>query len=190
VRGLVGSVMCLRDCAATVEAIGKRKAGGAGFEIARRTLGSAVQRREMSVYGLDELEVGRFDFVYVGSLLMHLRDPVGALMGVRRVCHGSLLLVDNIDAMLSLLFPRLPIAGLDGVGRPWWWKGNVAALTRMVKSAGFFVERTPQRIYMPPGPGQQVQRPPLRTLRTLAGWEATITAVRGDPHIAILARAG
>src|SRR3954463_6468258 len=52
--------------------IGRRHAGGQGFEIARRALGSTVERRDLSVYELDEAEVGRFDVVYLGSLLVHL----------------------------------------------------------------------------------------------------------------------
>ena len=47
----------------TVEEIGQRKAEGRGFEIARRALGSSVQRLERSVYDVDEDEVGRFDLI-------------------------------------------------------------------------------------------------------------------------------
>ncbi len=65
-----------------VAALGERKRGGAGFELAREALGSAVERRELSVYDLDPDEIGSFDFVYVGSLLLHLRDPVRALAAV------------------------------------------------------------------------------------------------------------
>src|SRR3954471_1957 len=36
--------------------IGRRHAGGNGFEIARRALGSKVERRDLSVYELDEAE--------------------------------------------------------------------------------------------------------------------------------------
>src|SRR5205807_8137397 len=59
-----------------MESIGERKEAGEGFEIARDALGSGVQRIEMNVYDLDPDVVGEFDFVYVGSLLIHLRHPV------------------------------------------------------------------------------------------------------------------
>src|SRR3954466_9503257 len=52
--------------------IGRRKAAGQGFEIAARELGSSVRRIEKSVYDLDENVAGRFDLVYLGSLLVHL----------------------------------------------------------------------------------------------------------------------
>jgi hypothetical protein len=39
--------------------------------------------------------VGRFDLVYLGSLLVHLRDPVRALECVRSVCDGLLIVVST-----------------------------------------------------------------------------------------------
>ena len=171
-----------------IAAIGKRKAAGEGFEVARQALGSKVRRHELSIYDLDPEILGEFDLAYIGSLLIHLRDPVGALMRVRQVCRGKLVVVDNVDAVLSWAFRRRPIAGLDGVGRPWWWKANVSGVVRMLTAAGFELEQPPIRLYMPPGPGQQVTRPRLRALRSLAGIEAAITARRGDPHVALLAR--
>src|SRR4051794_27943263 len=71
----------------------RRKEGGAGFEIARTALDSRVQRRERSIYDLDPEVDGEFDLVYLGSLLLHLRDPVRALERARSVCRGRLLVV-------------------------------------------------------------------------------------------------
>jgi tRNA (mo5U34)-methyltransferase len=171
---------------AVVEAIGQRQPGS-GFEVAREALGSSVERLEMSVYDLDPDTVGMFDFVYVGSLLIHLRDPVGALERVRSVCRGTLLLVDNIDLALTLRSRRRPVAALDGVGRPWWWKLNLAALSRVVEVAGFRLLRPAQRIWMPPG----AAHPPPRFSRALLHSEEArqrlLTALKGDPHAALLA---
>src|SRR3954447_9722186 len=58
----------------TIVEISKRKGRGEGFSLAREVLGSKVERHELSVYDLDPEEFGRFDFVYLGSLLVHLRD--------------------------------------------------------------------------------------------------------------------
>src|SRR5947209_8094705 len=63
----------------TVGALSGRLAAGDGFQIAAHHLRSNVRRVELSVYDLSEEAVGRFDVVYVGSLLVHLRDPVRAL---------------------------------------------------------------------------------------------------------------
>lgn len=172
----------------TVAILAERQAGGRGFEIAKRELGSSVRRLERSVYDLDRDEVGGFDLAYVGSLLIHLRDPVRALERVRQVCDGALVVVDGIDLPLSFLHPRQPAARLDGRGRPWWWYPNVAGLVRLVEAAGFEVTDGPSRVYIPPGPGQGLvpRRPGL--LRTREGREALVLATKGDPHAALVAR--
>ena len=171
----------------TVAAIGRRKAAGRGFEVAHRQLGSSVRRLERSVYDLDETEVGRFDVVYLGSILVHLRDPVRALERIRAVCDGTLIVVDGIDLLLSIMFPRRPAATLDAVGRPWWWFPNEAGLRRMVEAGGFRVTEGPRRIFMPPGAGQPLAKPSARLLATREGRHALVIARRGDPHAALVA---
>jgi tRNA (mo5U34)-methyltransferase len=171
-----------------VDAIAARKAAGQGFELVMRTLGSGIVRHERSVHDLDPGALGEFDFVYLGSLLLHLRDPVGALMSVRRVCRGQLLLVDAIDPSLTRLGRNRPLASLDGLGRPWWWKPNLAALVRMVEAAGFELAAPPVRFRMPPGAGQPRPRASLAMLRHAGARTAWVTAKLGDPHAAVLAR--
>jgi tRNA (mo5U34)-methyltransferase len=168
--------------------IGKRKAGGAGFDLAHRALGSAVERRELSVYDLDPDDIGRFDFVYVGSLLLHLRDPVRALERVRSVCSGEVLLVDAVDLALTIAHPRTPVASFDGLGRPWWWKPNVAGFVRMARSAGLEPVGRAQRFFMPAGAGQQHGRVRPRRLLDRQGRQAAFMAWKGDPHAALRAR--
>ena len=172
---------------AVIAAISERKRSGEGFEIAHELLGSAVRRIEMSVYDLDPGVVGQFDFVYVGSLLIHLRDPVRALERVRSVCRGRLLVVDNIDLLFTMLHPRRPVASLDGVGRPWWWKMNLAGLVRAVEVGGFRVVDAPRRIWMPPGEGYPKARLSRALLRSEDARERALGALKGDPHGAFLA---
>ena len=178
-----------------IEIIGARKGKGLGFEIAREVFGSSVKRLERSVYDLTEDDAGRFDFIYLGSLLVHLRDPVRALTRLRAVCDGSLLVVDGIDLPLSLAFPRQPIARLDGRGRPWWWWANSAGLARMVEAAGFEITEGPRRVFLDPGAGQELPprgaallRAAPRLLRSREGRLALLLATKGDPHAVIVAQ--
>jgi tRNA (mo5U34)-methyltransferase len=174
----------------TRAAIGQRKGQGDGFLLARDALDSKVERRDLSVYQLSPDAVGRFDFVYVGSLLIHLRDPVGALSAVRSVCDGTLMVVDAIDAPLTA-FTRRPAAWLDGRGRPWWWKANAAGIVRMVEAAGFEIIDRPQRVWMKAGAGQARPTSPVaavRHLRHTAGREALLWLTAGDPHVCVRAR--
>lgn len=173
---------------AVIADMASMKAGGTGFELAAEMLQSSVERLALSVYDLDPDTVGTFDFVYVGSLLLHLRDPVRALERVAAVATGEVVVVDAIDLELTLLQPRRAVAGFDGMGRPWWWKPNAAGLARLVESAGMEVFDGPHRFYMPVGAGQPVAPPPVRSLFRRAGREALVTARRGDPHAALRAR--
>lgn len=112
------------------------------FEVARRALGSKVEWRDLSVYDLSTKDVGTFDFVFMGSLLVHLRDPVLALSAVRTVTEGELLSYDAVSPSLSFFHPRSPAAVLGGVKRADWWIPNVAGLRRMIEAGGFKILRT------------------------------------------------
>lgn len=174
--------------AETRAAMGDPKKRSGGFDLAREALGSKVERRDLSVYELDPAEVGVFDFVYVGSLLLHLRDPIAALERVRAVCTGKALVVDAVDPALNRRVRGRPAASLDGLGRPWWWKPNVAGLARMVESAGFELIEPPRSLRIRFGEGGARPRLPLRQLYTAAGREVAGLALRGDPHAAALTR--
>lgn len=168
------------------EAIAGRKEGSVGFEIAREALGSRVERLDRSVYELDPGDIGSFDLVYLGSLLLHLRDPVGALQRVHGVCRGRLLTLDAVDRRFTALRPRLPTAELDGLGRPWWWRPNRAALARMVTAAGFEIREGPELVRMPRGRGQRL-RPDPRALLRRSDRRVLVDQLLGEPHAWVLA---
>jgi tRNA (mo5U34)-methyltransferase len=171
-----------------IEALERRKEAGRGFEIAATALGSKVRKIEASVYELDPEVHGEFDFVFMGSLLLHLRDPIKALERVRSVCRGSLLTIDAVDPLLTLLHPRRPIAFLEGTARPWWWKPNLRGYEQMVRSAGFEVLQGPKLLRIPAGVELKRKRVGLRNLRAYEGRQALIRRHAGDPHAFILAR--
>lgn len=169
----------------TVEALAQRKRGGRGFELAKQCLDSSVIHHELNVYDLNPDLLGNFDYVYLGSLLLHLRDPVRALSRIRDVCRGELLIVDSIDLLLTLLFPRRPTASLDVRGRPWWWICNSAGIVRMAEAARFRVLDRPKRLFMPPGAGQSLPPPRPGLLLSASGRESVMKRLRGDPHVAV-----
>jgi 2-polyprenyl-3-methyl-5-hydroxy-6-metoxy-1,4-benzoquinol methylase len=105
------------------------------FALAKRALGSSVERVTMSAYDLNPGELGRFDFVFCGDLLIHLRDPVRAVERIRSVCGGSAGIVNNIKRFRFR--ERMPIAELDGVEQFVWWHTNLAGLVRVVRAGGF-----------------------------------------------------
>ena len=171
-----------------VEVLRAVKSANQGFRIAHEALGSRVERRDLSVYDLDPATVGTFDLVFVGSLLLHLRDPVGALERVRSVCTGQVVVADAVEAIPSILRPRTPLARLDGRDKPWWWQPNRAGLIRLVEAAGFQPLRATGLYFEPTGPGHPKGRPSARRLLAAAGREELVTALIGVPHVAVLAR--
>jgi tRNA (mo5U34)-methyltransferase len=171
-----------------IEALERRKEAGRGFEIAAEAFGSRVRKIEASVYELDPSVHGEFDFIFMGSLLLHLRDPIRALERVRSVCRGLFLTMDAIDLLLTLLHPLRPIYFLEGTARPWWWKPNLRGYKQMVVSAGFDVVEGPKPFLIPPGSETKRRPVGLRKLRAYEGRQAFIRRHAGDPHAYILGR--
>ena len=126
--------------------VGAFKSGSRGFDVAHRALRSSVRRLDISVHELAAEDVGLFDLVFMGSLLLHLRDPVGALAALRQVCSGEAVVADAIELFPTLLRPRTPTARLEAVDRPWWWLPNAAGLERMVRSGGSCVSSHSSRV--------------------------------------------
>jgi hypothetical protein len=97
------------------------------------------------------------------------------------------LIVDSIDLLLTLLFPKRPSASLDVRGRPWWWTCNLAGLVRLAEAARFRIVRPAERIFMPPGNGQPLARLRPKLLLSPAGRYDALVRLRGDPHGVVLA---
>jgi tRNA (mo5U34)-methyltransferase len=154
------------------------------FEFAKNALGSKVEWMGLSVYDLSREQLGTFDFVFMGSLLLHLRDPVRALARVREVCAGEAVFFDGVSLVGSVAFRRRPWARIDGT-RVWWWTPNRAALYRMIDSAGWeIVEHTPI-LYVPIG-SRFINLKARDVLR--AGVDGVVSVLKGAPHIAVRAR--
>lgn len=110
---------------------------GAGFELAHAALGSKVKRVHCNIYDLTPEKLGHFDLVHCGDLLLHLRDPIGALMRIRGVTRGQALLSDCIYPDLDR-HDGLPIVHYNGgAGENIWWRLGANALSRMIHDAGF-----------------------------------------------------
>jgi tRNA (mo5U34)-methyltransferase len=108
---------------------------GAGFEIAADVLGSRVTRTVCSVYDLSPERLGRFDLVFCGSLLVHLRDPLLALEKIRSMIGGAGIFVEAFN-------PGLPMRCAEYKGgreRCVWWAFSRESLHHVFMDAGFGV---------------------------------------------------
>jgi tRNA (mo5U34)-methyltransferase len=104
------------------------------FALAKERLGSNVERVLMSAYDLSP-ELGTFDFVFCGDLLLHLKDPITPVENIRSVCTGTAVIVNVIKKFR--FYEKRPMAELDGIDVFQWWLTNLEGLIRIVKAAGF-----------------------------------------------------
>ena len=110
-----------------------------GFWIMKDLLGSQVEYVNARVYQLcPELFGGRkFDLVFMGSVLMHVRDPIAALMAAHSVCGNQLIAT-------TYMLPDVPGQG-EPIMRMWenaadghsWWIPNRPCIGQWLKGAGF-----------------------------------------------------
>ena len=159
-----------------------------GFRIASKALGSNVELRQVNVYDLKPDLMGMFDVVICGSLMLHLRDPIRALEAIRSVCAGRFLSAEEIDLPLSLAHRRTPLFKLNGIGELCqWFTPNVAGHERMVRAAGFEIERSTPAYMIPFG---ESHPPRARTASSLfqGALQRSLNGPRGIPHHAVLAR--
>jgi tRNA (mo5U34)-methyltransferase len=116
---------------------GGDKETGQGFRIAREVLGSKVQRVLCSVYDLTPERLGKFDFVFVSDLLLHLRNPQLALERMFSVCRGSLLAAEVYNPRLDRADGTC-LSEFGGMNQSLsWWKPNTNTLKMMMTVAGF-----------------------------------------------------
>lgn len=106
---------------------------GRGFWLAHEVLGSKVKRVEMNVYDLSPERLGKFDLVHLGSLLLHLHNPIKALANVYDVTLSQAVIGECYSPNLPLRIMRY-LGGQDNCA---WWSMSLGCLTQMIKDAGF-----------------------------------------------------
>jgi SAM-dependent methyltransferase len=111
-----------------------------GFWIMKDILKSSVQFRNSRVYDISPALFGgqKFDIVFLGAILCHLRDPIGALMAARSVCRHRV--IASTPVVLGEtepdVLPRqyLPYTNTDKIS---WWLPNEACFRHWFLAAGF-----------------------------------------------------
>ena len=101
------------------------KAGrrGSGFELAREILGSRVERVVRSVYDARPEDLGTFDLVFCGSVVLHLRDQLLALERIAALTKpgGVFVSAEEYDRTADLLpFPFARFRGNRDQGVVFW----------------------------------------------------------------------
>jgi len=125
--------------------------GRAGFDLARRVLGSSVEPVHADFMTADPEQLGRFDVVLFLGVLYHVREPLSALERVCRLTSEVAVIETEAIAVLGMPEARLiefhDSGGLRGDYTN-WFVPTEAALHALCKAAGF--ERVVTRIGPPP----------------------------------------
>jgi tRNA (mo5U34)-methyltransferase len=122
----------------------------ARFALARAALDSGVQRVERSVYEIGA-DLGKFDLIFCGDLLLHLKDPITALERIRSVCRSSAIISNPVKRFRFA--PGRPLAEFDGIDEFQWWLLSEASLRRMMLAVGFDQIEVGRRFELPPRGG-------------------------------------
>ncbi|HEX3794007.1 MAG TPA: hypothetical protein VHV57_05875 [Acidimicrobiales bacterium] len=107
------------------------------FQIVKEATGLEVQRIDGSVYDLDQMGLGDFDFVFMGNILLHLRDPILALQQVRSVTAGEFFSYEAISLPQTILRPLSPTGQFALGDENRFWTPNMRGHRRLVEAGGF-----------------------------------------------------
>jgi len=161
--------------------------GKRAFEHAHAAMGSNVRRVYKSVYEITPEELGgEFDLAVIGTLLLHLRDPVAALTAIRRCLRGPLI-VNDVVATGPISLSRKPRAEMLMQHGPFWWLPNPAGLERMVTAAGFTVTDRSRPYVIPWGAAGQTITWRHLLRRPLTDLPRRLVHRRGALHVWLLA---
>lgn len=130
---------------------------GDGFRLAKEALDSRVERIVCNVYDADPAELGTFDLVFCGMVLLHLRDQLLALERIARLCRGTFISAEEPDPALGWLpFPAARYRA-DREAAVVYWLPSRRAWRRMMWTAGFDQVREHARFKMPSKRGFSVR---------------------------------
>jgi tRNA (mo5U34)-methyltransferase len=135
---------------------------GFRFEMARALRGSRVERKVCNIYDLSPETVGGlFDVVFCGSLLVHLQNPLKALVHIRSVTKEMAIIESPVDPELDARLPDRPVLSFGALrietepGEDcWYWSFSARALEKMLAYAGFIETERQAQFFIPPASSQ------------------------------------
>lgn len=110
--------------------------GALGLVLEATGTGDVIKPEACAIYDICPERLGLFDFVFSGSMLMHVRDPLLGIHAMRSVCKPDGRFVVSVSTIREE--DPEPIAAFVG---EWdqsnFWQLNPAALKRMLTTADF-----------------------------------------------------
>jgi tRNA (mo5U34)-methyltransferase len=108
-----------------------------GFTVVGKALGSKRVRRVFkTIYELTASELGTFDIVFSGAMLMHVRDPILGIQCMRECCKPDGRLIVSIST--TMMDATEPIARFVGEWNQCnWWQMSPRALDAVLTCCDF-----------------------------------------------------
>jgi tRNA (mo5U34)-methyltransferase len=112
---------------------------GTGFRYAKEVLGSNVERVVCNVYDAKPEDLGTFDLVFCGSVLIHLRDQLLALERIANLTApgGTFISAEEYDPWVSLLPFCASRYRADRDSAVVFWQPSIRTWKQMLWTAGF-----------------------------------------------------
>jgi tRNA (mo5U34)-methyltransferase len=110
---------------------------GESFQIAHELLGSKVKRIDCSIYDAVPEDLGTFDLVFCGSVIMHLRDQLLALERIAGLCSGTFVSAEEYDRLAELIPFPVSRYRADREAAVVFWLPSARTWRRMLWTAGF-----------------------------------------------------
>ena len=129
------------------------------FRLAHAMRGSRVEHRTCNVYDLSPETVGTFDVVFCGDLLLHLQNPVKAVVNIRSVTKEMAIIATLVESEIDERFPDKP--WLSFGHRAWeenlgeacvYWHFSTRGLEELMQYCGFTSTRAVGSFALPPTP--------------------------------------
>lgn len=122
------------------------------FDLVKEVTGLDVKRLQGNIYEISPEQLGTFDLVFVGNVMLHLRNPQAALHALWSVTKGELISYEVVSFIQSVMHPFSPAARLwDGPATSTWWTHNLAGHRHLIKVSGFEILETKGPVWQPFG---------------------------------------
>jgi tRNA (mo5U34)-methyltransferase len=110
---------------------------GSGFRLAREILDSSVERVPCSIYDATPERLGRFDLVFCGTVLVHLRDQLLALERIAALCRDIFISAEAYDRPSGLVPFSVARYHANREASVVFWMPSARTWRHMIWTAGF-----------------------------------------------------
>jgi SAM-dependent methyltransferase len=113
------------------------KRRGDGFRLAKEVYGSSVNREVVSIYAATPEELGTFDLIFCGSVLIHLRDAILAMERIANLCTGTFISTEPYSRLAGLSPIPAAFFRADRPKDVVFWEPSARTWRRMLHMSGF-----------------------------------------------------